>query len=147
MHWSNEPLQWVVPTACSLIASSLLCPFVCFMPFFLGKALKRKGVIDTLCEVSCKRRVGFIFLVGFPFNHHIKTPKLLFMTNNSQNNSQNNNGLITSAHSCASRSNVSVELNVRPLKNCFFIQRCNACLILKPKEQICTHAFSFAKPN
>lgn len=61
----------------------------------------------------------------FPFNHHIKTPKLLFMTDKSQNNFENNNGLIAPASSSAIRSDVSLELNVLPVKK----------LVLYPKVQ------------
>lgn len=47
------------------------------------------------------------------------------MTDKSQNNFENNNGLIALASSCAIRSDVSLELNVLPVKK----------LVLYPKVQ------------
>lgn len=52
----------------------------------------------------------------FPFNHHMKTPKLLFMADKFQNNFLNNNDLITSTSSCTIQSDVALKLNVHSVE-------------------------------
>lgn len=103
----------------SVVPISLLYPFFPTM-------LLRSWALSTFSV-----RFHLTGFALFPFNHHIKSPKLLFVTHKSQKIFTNNNGLITPASFCAIRSDVSLELNVLPVKNCSFIQRCNVYLILK----------------